>query len=90
MIYTDRSFATKYGSLTELMHLDPGHKEAYGGVIIMDATSDWRQLPVLGLRITGKEIAAKNANIMKMVALAAGHRLIEHEVSREAVLTDCD
>ena len=47
-----------------------------------------RQLPVLGLRLTGKEIAADNAYIKEMLALAAGYSLIKHEVSREGVKTD--
>ena len=50
------------------MHLGHRNKEAYASVIIMVASPDWRQLPVLGLRLTGKEIAADNAYIMKMLA----------------------
>ena len=72
------------------MHLEPGNKEAYASVIIMDASANWRQLPVLGLRITGKEITADNAYVMELFALAAGYRLIEHEVSREGVRADCN
>ena len=58
------------------MHLEPGETEAYASVIIMDAGPDWRQLPVLGLRITGKDITTDNAYIMELLALAAGYRLI--------------
>ena len=89
-IYTDGSFTTRYGSLGELMHLEPGNIEVYASVIIMDASPDWRRLPVIGLRITGKEITANNAYIKEMLKLAAGYHLIEYEVSREGVQTDCN
>ena len=75
-MYTDGSFTGKYGSLTELMHQDPGNNKAHGSVINMDATSGWRQIPVLGLMITGKEIAAEYSYIIKILVLAAGYRLI--------------
>ena len=45
---------------------------------------------MLGLRITYKEITADNAYIIELLALAAGYRLIEDEVSREGIRTDCD
>ena len=56
----------------------------------MDAILDWQRQPVLGRRITGKEIAADKAYIMEKLALAAVYRLIEYEVSREGIITDCD
>ena len=72
------------------MHLEPSNKEAYASEIIIDASPDWQQLPVLGLRLTGKEIAADNAYLIKILALTAGYRFIEHEVSREGFRNDYD
>ena len=43
---------------------------------------------MLGLRITDKEITAYNAYLIELLALAAGYRLIENEVSREGIRTD--
>ena len=70
-ICTDGSYTTKYGSLVEPTHLEPGNMVAYASVIIMDTSPDWRQLPVLGLQIADKEITADNAYIMEMLAHAA-------------------
>ena len=72
------------------MHLESGNVEGCASVIIMDASPDGRRLQVLVLQITDKEITADNAYIMELFALAAGYRLIEDEVSREGVRTDCN
>ena len=63
-IYTDESYTTKYDFRIDQMHLEPGYMETCASVIIMNASPDWPRLPVIGLRITGNEIAADSAYII--------------------------
>ena len=82
-LYTDGSYATRYRTPQDVMHICPSVRQASGSVVIMDASDEWRNKPVLSLRITDQDIEADSAYDMEFIALAAVLGLLKQRCPRK-------
>ena len=57
------------------MHICPSERQASGSVVIMDALEEWRDKPVLSLRITDQDTEVDSVYDMEFIELAAAYRL---------------